>query len=115
MILWLPLTLFVLAEGNKKGVKCNSGQWKKGNECKERNYRSLDGGRPGQSLRPINDWHLIISDKDLVGFALEHQNLPQEAVDFAATFFEELWPKKGVWKISNKIRDLLRNSIAVES
>ena len=76
---------------------------------------SLDDSQPGQSLRPINDWHLLISDKDLVGFALEHQNLPQEAVDFAAKFFEELWPKKGVWKISNKIRDLLRNSIAVES
>ena len=50
----------------------------------------------------------------MVEFALI-QNLPQEAVDFAAKFFEELWPKKGVWKISNKIRDLLRNSIAVES
>ena len=94
-----------------------------GNGEKEKNVRkgiigfqgSLDDSRPGQSLRPINDWHLIISDKDLVGFALEHQNLPQEAVDFAAKFFEELWPKKGVWKISNKIRDLLRNSIAVES
>ena len=57
---------------------------------------------------------ISISDKDLVEFALD-QNLPQEAVDFAAKFFEELWPKKGVWKISNKIRDLLRNSIAVES
>ena len=39
MILWLPFTLFLLAEGNKKGVKCNSGQWRKGKECKERNDR----------------------------------------------------------------------------
>ena len=39
MILWLPFTLFVLAEGNKKGAKCNSGQWRKGKECKERNDR----------------------------------------------------------------------------
>ena len=39
MILWLPFTLFVLAEGSKKGVKCNSGQWRKGKECKERNDR----------------------------------------------------------------------------
>ena len=45
---------------------------------------------------------------------MKHQILPKEAVDFAAKYFEELWPNKGVW-ISNKIRDLLRNSIAVES
>ena len=51
----------------------------------------------------------------MVGFAFENQNLPQDVIGFAAKFFEELWPKKGVWKISNKIRDLWRNSIAVES
>ena len=39
MILWLPFTLFVFAEGNRKGAKCNSGQWRKGKECKERNAR----------------------------------------------------------------------------
>ena len=51
----------------------------------------------------------------MVGFALEHQNLPQEAVDFASQFYEELRPKNGVKRISNKIRDLLKNSIAIES
>ena len=51
----------------------------------------------------------------MVGFALEHQNLPQEAVDFASQFYEELWPKRGVKRISNKIQDLLKNSIAIES
>ena len=30
----------------------------------------------------------------MVGFDFKHQNLPQEAVDFAAMFFEELWLRR---------------------
>ena len=39
MILKLLLTLIVLVEGGKKGLKCKSDQWRKGKECKERNDR----------------------------------------------------------------------------
>ena len=38
MILWLLLMSLALVKGNKKTVKCQEGQWRKGKECKAGNY-----------------------------------------------------------------------------
>ena len=47
--------------------QCKDNQWAKGKEC-----------------------------KDLVGFALEYKDLPQQAIDFASGFYDDLDPKAGV-------------------
>ena len=47
--------------------QCKDNQWKKGKEC-----------------------------KDLVGFALQYKDLPQQAVDFASGFYDDLYPKAGI-------------------
>ena len=46
--------------------QCKDNQWKKGKEC-----------------------------KDLVGFALEYKDLPQQAIDFASRFYIYLYPTAG--------------------
>lgn len=52
-----------------KRIKCKENEWRKGKIC-----------------------------KSLQGFALENNNLPDEAVDFASNFFADLDPKGGVWR-----------------
>ena len=92
--------------------QCKDNQWAKGKEC-----------------------------KDLVGFALEYKELPQQAIDFASGFYDDLDPKAGVSRngennqkintnsknsnfqnyfssknrVLNKVRDLLKNSLAIHS
>ena len=41
--------------------------------------------------------------KDLVGFALEYKDLPQQAVDFASGFYDDLDPKAGVSRTGENI------------
>ena len=59
--------IFTLVAFTEAKNQCKDNQWRKGNEC-----------------------------KDLVGFALEYKDLPQQAVDFASGFYDDLDPKAGV-------------------
>ena len=52
-----------------KKIKCENDEWRKGKVCKK-----------------------------LVGYALEHKNLPAEAADYASMYFADLDPKGGVWR-----------------
>ena len=58
--------------------QCKDNQWKKGKDC-----------------------------KDLVGFALEYKDLPQQAVDFASGFYDDLYPKAGVSRTGGNRNSLL--------
>ena len=58
---------FLLAAFIEAKNQCKDNQWKKGREC-----------------------------KDLVGFALQYKDLPQQAVDFASGFYDDLYPKYGI-------------------
>jgi len=55
-------------------IQCKDNQWSKGKKC-----------------------------KDLVGFALEYKDLPQQAVDFASGFYDDLDPKAGVSRTGENI------------
>ena len=54
--------------------QCKDTQWAKGKKCKE-----------------------------LVGFALKYKDLPQQAVDFASGFYDDLDPKAGVSRTGENI------------
>ena len=58
--------IFTLVAFTEAKTQCKENQWRKGKEC-----------------------------KDLVGFALEYKDLPQQAIDFASRFYIYLYPTAG--------------------
>ena len=48
--------------------------------------------------------------KELVGFAADHVNLPQEAIEFSTLFYSDLQTRARVYKLNN----LLRNDLKVK-
>ena len=61
-----------------KKIKCENDEWRKGKVCKK-----------------------------LVGYALEHKNLPAEAADYASMYFADLDPKGGVWRNGESLPPIL--------
>lgn len=75
-----------------KKIKCENDEWRKGKVCKK-----------------------------LVGYALEHKNLPAEAADYASDYFADLDPKGGVWRNGEilppilDLKDYFKNVLSLKS